>query len=184
MSIVKLCFFFSIHIWNWIYVCSLFELTFFGKPGNRVSASKHLEWVKNRRMKKKCYVVWFCECLKSRIILVKKTSVYNLCQMEEQNKECLIQISKFKFSLVISGLTKILQRVNESVSLTDFYKYHQAQETNKEINVIMPISNREHMVLTMRKIIMNHCLLLIRHFREMPKWPTKRYNKIWWSNEC
>ncbi|EFX74727.1 hypothetical protein DAPPUDRAFT_307021 [Daphnia pulex] len=35
-------------------------------------------------------------------------------QMVEQNKECLIQISKYKFSLVISGLTKILQRVNES----------------------------------------------------------------------
>ena len=31
----------------------------------------------------------------------------------QQNKECLIQISKFKFSLVISGLTKILQRINE-----------------------------------------------------------------------
>ena len=29
------------------------------------------------------------------------------------NKECLIQISKFKFSIVISGLTKILQRINE-----------------------------------------------------------------------
>ena len=38
-------------------------------------------------------------------------------QMVEQNKECLIQISKYKFSLVISGLTKILQRVNESVLL-------------------------------------------------------------------
>ena len=31
----------------------------------------------------------------------------------QQNKDCLIQISKFKFSLVISGLTKILQRINE-----------------------------------------------------------------------
>ena len=31
----------------------------------------------------------------------------------QQNKEGLIQISKFKFSLVISGLTKILQRINE-----------------------------------------------------------------------
>ena len=39
--------------------------------------------------------------------------------MVEQNKECLIQISKYKFSLVISGLTKILQRVNESVSHQD-----------------------------------------------------------------
>ncbi|XP_049859509.1 neurofibromin isoform X2 [Schistocerca gregaria] len=32
---------------------------------------------------------------------------------EEQNKKCLIQISRYRFSLVISGLTKILQRVNE-----------------------------------------------------------------------
>jgi hypothetical protein len=34
---------------------------------------------------------------------------------EEQNKKCLIQISRHRFSLVISGLTKILQRVNEMV---------------------------------------------------------------------
>ena len=34
---------------------------------------------------------------------------------EEQNKKCLIQISRYRFSLVISGLTKILQRVNEMV---------------------------------------------------------------------
>lgn len=34
---------------------------------------------------------------------------------EEQCKACLIQISRHRFSLVISGLTKILQRVNESV---------------------------------------------------------------------
>ncbi|CAH1393434.1 unnamed protein product [Nezara viridula] len=33
---------------------------------------------------------------------------------EEQNQACLIQISRHKFSLVISGLTKILQRVNET----------------------------------------------------------------------
>ncbi|RZF46611.1 hypothetical protein LSTR_LSTR002943 [Laodelphax striatellus] len=33
---------------------------------------------------------------------------------EEHSKQCLIQISRYRFSLVISGLTKILQRVNES----------------------------------------------------------------------
>ncbi|XP_068081132.1 neurofibromin [Anabrus simplex] len=32
---------------------------------------------------------------------------------EEQNKKCLIQISRYRFSLVISGLTKILHGVNE-----------------------------------------------------------------------
>jgi neurofibromin 1 len=31
----------------------------------------------------------------------------------QQNKESLIHISKWKFSLVISGLTKILQKINE-----------------------------------------------------------------------
>ncbi|XP_050702406.1 neurofibromin-like, partial [Eriocheir sinensis] len=31
----------------------------------------------------------------------------------EQNKECLVRISRYKFSLVIAGLHKILQKVNE-----------------------------------------------------------------------
>lgn len=34
----------------------------------------------------------------------------------EHNKECLINISKYKFSLVISGLTNILKNVNNMVS--------------------------------------------------------------------
>ncbi|XP_031834542.1 neurofibromin 1 isoform X3 [Nomia melanderi] len=34
---------------------------------------------------------------------------------EERNKKCLIQISRYRFSLVISSLTKILQNVNEMV---------------------------------------------------------------------
>ncbi|XP_076386906.1 neurofibromin 1 isoform X1 [Megachile rotundata] len=34
---------------------------------------------------------------------------------EERNKKCLIQISQYRFSLVISSLTKILQGVNEMV---------------------------------------------------------------------
>ena len=34
----------------------------------------------------------------------------------EHNKECLINISKYKFSLVISGLTGILKNVNNMVS--------------------------------------------------------------------
>ena len=34
----------------------------------------------------------------------------------EHNKDCLIYISHYRFSLVISGLTKILQKVNETVS--------------------------------------------------------------------
>lgn len=34
----------------------------------------------------------------------------------DHNKECLINISKYKFSLVISGLTTILKNVNNMVS--------------------------------------------------------------------
>lgn len=41
----------------------------------------------------------------------------NLVMNEEEIQQCLIQISRFRFSLVISGLTKILQRTNENVSL-------------------------------------------------------------------
>ncbi len=35
----------------------------------------------------------------------------------EHNKECLINISKYKFALVINGLTNILKNVNNMVSL-------------------------------------------------------------------
>ncbi|KAK6622690.1 hypothetical protein RUM43_008532 [Polyplax serrata] len=37
---------------------------------------------------------------------------------EEQNKKCLITISKYRFSLVIAGLTKILQRVIDMIMNT------------------------------------------------------------------
>ncbi|XP_073965197.1 neurofibromin-like [Choristoneura fumiferana] len=44
-----------------------------------------------------------------------KTGAQNLHSRinEEQCKACLVQISRHRFSLVIAGLTKILQRVNE-----------------------------------------------------------------------
>lgn len=35
---------------------------------------------------------------------------------QDQLIGCLIHISRYRFSLVISGLTKMLQRVNEAVS--------------------------------------------------------------------
>lgn len=35
---------------------------------------------------------------------------------QDQLVACLIHISRYRFSLVISGLTKMLQRVNEAVS--------------------------------------------------------------------
>jgi len=44
----------------------------------------------------------------------------------QQNKESLIHISKFKFSLVISGLTKMLTKISEmpSASLPEFEREH------------------------------------------------------------
>ena len=44
----------------------------------------------------------------------------------QQNKESLIHISQFKFSLVISGLTKTLQKINGKCTFwtfKDFDKY-------------------------------------------------------------
>jgi len=38
-------------------------------------------------------------------------------QNVEQNKECLIQVSRHKFPLVINGLTKTLQSVDSMVSV-------------------------------------------------------------------
>ncbi len=46
----------------------------------------------------------------------------------EHNKECLINISRYKFSLVISGLTNILKNVNNMVSVYSRVGA-QAQET-------------------------------------------------------
>ncbi len=81
----------------------LCELTF---SVNLATASKHLEWVKNRRMKKKCYVVWFCECLKSRILRDKKTSVYNL--RHRYLAIIVMDLGKFLlFSLLLRNLLRM-----------------------------------------------------------------------------
>lgn len=41
---------------------------------------------------------------------------------QDQLVGCLIHISRYRFSLVISGLTKMLQKVNEAVSIVIFIK--------------------------------------------------------------
>ena len=38
----------------------------------------------------------------------------------EQNKECLISLSRFKFSLVINGFTDILKTIDNTVGLIHF----------------------------------------------------------------
>lgn len=60
---------------------------------------------------------------------------------EEQIKVCLIQISRYRFSLVIAGLTKILQKINEMVSiLVLFYQYSWGVQV-LEIQIFQPKLN-------------------------------------------
>lgn len=42
-------------------------------------------------------------------------------QNYEHTMNCLIQISRYKFSLILAGLTKALQRTNESVGFNYYY---------------------------------------------------------------
>ncbi|KAK4305959.1 hypothetical protein Pmani_022180 [Petrolisthes manimaculis] len=67
-----------------------------------MATQKPVEWVS-------ALIIRFEEQLPCRTGPQTQHSRYNV----EQNKECLIQISRYKFSLVISGLHKILQKVND-----------------------------------------------------------------------
>ncbi|XP_069989899.1 neurofibromin isoform X4 [Penaeus vannamei] len=67
-----------------------------------MATQKPVEWVSS-------LIIRFEEQLPCRTGPQTQHSRFNV----EQNKECLIQISRYKFSLVISGLYKILQKVNE-----------------------------------------------------------------------
>ncbi|XP_042235752.1 neurofibromin-like isoform X1 [Homarus americanus] len=67
-----------------------------------MATQKPVEWVS-------ALIIRFEEQLPCRTGPQTQHSRFNV----EQNKECLIQISRYKFSLVISGLYKILQKVNE-----------------------------------------------------------------------
>ncbi|XP_035709221.1 neurofibromin isoform X4 [Folsomia candida] len=71
-----------------------------------MASQKPVEWVSSLIMR-------FEEQLPCRTGPQTTHARYNL----EQNKDCLIYISHYRFSLVISGLTKILQKVNEAVSV-------------------------------------------------------------------
>lgn len=60
---------------------------------------------------------------------------------EERNKKCLIQISRYRFSLVISSLTKILQNVNEMVPSIGgqriFHSTDQDRQCYESITIIL-----------------------------------------------
>ncbi|CAB3359077.1 Hypothetical predicted protein [Cloeon dipterum] len=67
-----------------------------------MATQKPVEWVSS-------LIIRFEEQLPCRTGPLTTHSRVNM----DQNKRCLIEISRHRFSLVISGLTKILQRVNE-----------------------------------------------------------------------
>ena len=50
----------------------------------------------------------------------------------EQNKECLIALSRFKFSLVINGLTDILKTIDNTVK---YFIFSQKQKKRKISNL-------------------------------------------------
>ncbi|XP_033220854.1 neurofibromin isoform X8 [Belonocnema kinseyi] len=65
---------------------------------------------------------------------------------EEKNKKCLIKISRYRFSLVISGLTKMLQRVNEMVPSTggqrSFHSTDQDRNCYESIIIVLDTLER------------------------------------------
>ncbi|XP_063853822.1 neurofibromin-like isoform X3 [Scylla paramamosain] len=67
-----------------------------------MSTQKPVEWVT-------ALMIRFEEQLPCRTGPQTQHSKFNV----EQNKDCLVRISRYKFSLVISGLYKILQKVND-----------------------------------------------------------------------
>ncbi|GBP42984.1 Neurofibromin [Eumeta japonica] len=79
-----------------------------------------------------------------------KTGAQNLHSRinEEQCKACLVQISRHRFSLVIAGLTKILQRVNEMSSL-NFYIH--VKGTEKDIGYHLVYHTHQLLVIAMFK---------------------------------
>jgi len=64
----------------------------------------------------------------------------------EQNKECLIALSRFKFSLVINGLTDILKTIDNTVGkIIVLFIF---------INIFLLYRDLE--VMIKKKIFMNH----------------------------
>jgi len=62
---------------------------------------------------------------------------------EKRSKRCLIEISRFRFSLVISGLTKMLQRVNELTPSTSSQRPFQSKEQDRQESIIIVLDTLE-----------------------------------------
>ena len=62
----------------------------------------------------------------------------------EQNKDCIIALSRFKFSLVINGLTDILKTIDNTVRFLCF------------VDLLKEFPIRDMVVLIQKKIFTNH----------------------------
>ncbi|XP_071652258.1 neurofibromin isoform X3 [Temnothorax longispinosus] len=62
---------------------------------------------------------------------------------EKRCKKCLIEISRYRFSFVISGLTKMLQRVNELTPSTSSQRPFQPKDQDRQESIIIVLDTLE-----------------------------------------
>lgn len=62
---------------------------------------------------------------------------------EKRSKKCLIEISRYRFSLVISGLTRMLQRVNEMTPNTNNQRPFQPKDQDRQESIIIVLDTLE-----------------------------------------
>ncbi|XP_025987354.2 neurofibromin isoform X2 [Solenopsis invicta] len=62
---------------------------------------------------------------------------------EKTSKKCLIEISRYRFSLIISGLTKMLQRVNELTPSTNSQRPFQPKDQDRQESIIIVLDTLE-----------------------------------------
>ncbi|XP_012529974.1 neurofibromin [Monomorium pharaonis] len=62
---------------------------------------------------------------------------------EKTSKKCLIEISRYRFSFIISGLTKMLQRVNELTPSTSSQRPFQPKDQDRQESVIIVLDTLE-----------------------------------------
>jgi len=62
---------------------------------------------------------------------------------EKRSQKCLIDISRYRFSLVISGLTKMLQRVNELTPSTSGQRPFHTMDQDRQESIIIVLDTLE-----------------------------------------
>lgn len=62
---------------------------------------------------------------------------------EKRSQKCLINISRYRFSLVISGLTKMLQRVNELTPSTSGQRPFHTMDHDRQESIIIVLDTLE-----------------------------------------